>query len=155
MERIPEEPNMPRRKSAESAHRRTRNDHATEVAEDYVEAIAEVIDAAEFCRVKDLVERFGVTHVTVNRTLTRLERDGYVETEPYAPVKLTRKGRRLANESRRRHEIVLNFLLAHGISRPTAEIDAEGMEHHVSPETLEVMQQFAARNQTPSAADSE
>lgn len=136
---------MPPKSTRPNRHVRTRDDHATELAEDYVEAIDEVIDQQGSCRVKDLVARFKVTHVTVHRTLGRLERDGLVKTEPYAPVKLTAKGKHLAAAARRRHEIVLNFLLAHGISRQTAEIDAEGLEHHISPETLKVMQDFVEK----------
>lgn len=134
---------MSRRTSTNNRHVRTRHDHATELAEDYVEAIGEIIEQHEVCRVKDLVARFKVTHVTVNRTLGRLQRDGLVTTEPYAPVFLTAKGKKLAEESRQRHEIVLNFLLAHGVSQEVAEIDAEGLEHHISGETLDMMKRFA------------
>ena len=123
-------------------HARIRSDHATELAEDYVEAIDDIVREAGTCRVKDLATCFRVTHVTVNRTLGRLSRDGYVETEPYGPVGLTQKGKRLAAKSRERHKIVLEFLLALGITQRTAEIDAEGIEHHVSNETLAVMKRF-------------
>lgn len=123
--------------SKRSAHERTRRDHATEVAEDYVEAIAEVIARAGVCRVTDLAAKFGVTHVTVIRTMQRLEREGLVATEPYKPVALTAKGRRLAAACSDRHETVYRFLLAIGVSPATAAADTEGIEHHVSRETLE------------------
>ena len=123
-------------------HARTRRDHATELAEDYVEAIDDIAQANGVCRVTDLAKHFGVTHVTVNKTIGRLQRDGLVDTEPYAPVSLTKRGKKLASESRHRHEIVLKFLLAHGVSPDTAKLDAEGIEHHVSQETLEIMQQY-------------
>ena len=67
-------------------HARTRDDHATELAEDYVEAIAEVIEKQQTCRAADLATRFEVSPVTVNRTIGRLQRDGFVETEPYGPL---------------------------------------------------------------------
>ncbi|MCA9064587.1 MAG: MarR family transcriptional regulator, partial [Planctomycetaceae bacterium] len=70
-------------------HQRTRDDHATELIEDYVEAIADIEASTGVCRVRDLAERFAVSHVTVNRAVTRMQRDGYVETQPYAPVTLT------------------------------------------------------------------
>lgn len=116
--------------------RRTRSDHSSETAEDYVEAIAEIEQSKGNCRAADLARLFGVSHVTVGKTLTRLAGEGYVETAPYAPVKLTAKGRRLANQARRRHEVVLEFLRTIGVSEETAQADAEGIEHHVSPETL-------------------
>lgn len=134
---------MPAARNKKNEHARTRSDHATELAEDYVEAIDDLVQEKGACRVTDLARRFGVSHVTVNRTIGRLQRDGLVDTEPYAPVSLTAQGKKLADASRRRHQIVLRFLLALGVSEETARIDAEGIEHHVSPETLKKMQKFS------------
>lgn len=126
-------------------HSRTRSDHATELAEDYVEAIADLIDEHGVCRTVALAARFEVSHVTVNRSVGRLQRDGFVETQPYAPITLTPKGKRLAEKSRERHQIVYEFLLALGVSEEAAVIDSEGIEHHVSAETLKAMQEFTEK----------
>ncbi len=126
-------------------HSRTRSDHATELAEDYVEAIAEIAAAKEQCRAVDLVRQFGVSHVTVNKTVGRLVRDGFVETEPYGPIHLTAKGNRLAREAKQRHDIVYRFLVALGVSSKTARVDSEGIEHHVSQETLRAMRKFLSK----------
>lgn len=119
-----------------AAHARTRRDHARETAEDYVEAVADLIDEQGECRVGALADRFGVSHVTVVRAVQRLEKDGFVRTEPYKPVTLTPRGVRLARDCRQRHETVYRFLLAIGVPERTAAIDSEGIEHHVSRETL-------------------
>ncbi|HKW27817.1 MAG TPA: manganese-binding transcriptional regulator MntR [Verrucomicrobiae bacterium] len=128
----------PTRLSAPQAEnfRRSRRDRATEVAQDYVEAIADLSASLGEARVVDLARRLGVTHVTVNRTLSRLRQAGYVNTRPYQSIFLTKAGHRLAVECKRRHETVAAFLLSLGISEKTSELDAEGIEHHVSPETL-------------------
>src|SRR4029077_3574816 len=89
--------------------RRSRRDRAGEIAQDYVEAIADLSAAVGEARVTDLARRLGVTHVTVNRTLARLRRAGYVNTRPYRAIFLTDNGRRLAEESKRRHETVVAF----------------------------------------------
>jgi len=128
-----------------SSHLRTRRDHATELTQDYVEAIAELEKQNGECRVRDLARHFEVSHVTVNRTIARLKRDGFAHTEPYGPVKLTDKGRQLAEFSRSRHDIVFRFLLALGVSPDTAAVDSEGIEHHVSEETLQLMASFCTR----------
>lgn len=125
-----------------TGHQRTRRDHATELTQDYVEAIAELEQLHGECRIKDLAKRFAVSHVTVNRSVARMKRDGYVDTAPYAPVTLTEQGRKLAEFSKRRHEVVYEFLIALGVSQPTALIDSEGIEHHVSEETLKAMERF-------------
>jgi DtxR family manganese transport transcriptional regulator len=116
--------------------RRSRRDRAVETAQDYVEAIADLSVSLGEARVVDLARRLGVTHVTVNRTLARLKRAGFVNTKPYRAIFLTGAGHRLADECKRRHETVLAFLHSLGVPAKTAEMDAEGIEHHVSPETL-------------------
>jgi DtxR family manganese transport transcriptional regulator len=116
--------------------RRSRRDRAAEIAQDYVEAIADLSAALGEARVVDLARRLGVTHVTVNRTLARLQQAGYVNTRPYRAIFLTGAGGKLAAECKRRHETVVAFLCKLGVSRKVAELDAEGIEHHVSPETL-------------------
>jgi DtxR family manganese transport transcriptional regulator len=117
-------------------HRRTRQEHAAEIAEDYAEAIADLTETSGEARVVDLAHRLGVTHVTVNRTIARLQRAGLVSSQPYRAIFLTEKGRKLAAASKRRHEVVVAFLRSLGVPERIARMDAEGMEHHVSPETL-------------------
>jgi DtxR family manganese transport transcriptional regulator len=114
----------------------TRRDHAREIAEDYVEAIAELILENGEARVVDLAKRLGVTHVTVNRTVSRLQKAGYVRALPYRAIFLTHSGRRLAAACKARHQVVVDFLCGIGVPRRVAEMDAEGIEHHVSPLTL-------------------
>ena len=116
--------------------RHTRRAHAQERAQDYVEAIAELIDSQGEARATDIARSLGVTHVTVIRTVQRLQRDGLVHTRPYRSIFLTDAGRRLAVRAKARHETVVAFLEALGVPPATARRDAEGIEHHVSPETL-------------------
>ncbi len=127
-------------------HASVRRDHSTETAEDYVEVIADLMAADGGCRLKEVAKRFAVSHVTANRTIARLKRDGLVWSEPYGPISLTPAGKRLAERCRKRHAIVYEFLVALGISPESASLDAEGIEHHVGPETLSAMEKFALRH---------
>ncbi len=122
--------------SPAAARRRTREEHSQETAQDYVELIAALIAETGEARSIDLARRFGVTHVTASRTVQRLQRVGYVTAQPYRSIFLTDAGRKLAKESRRRHEIVFEFLKSLGVPETVAHSDTEGIEHHVSPETL-------------------
>lgn len=140
---LPPSPAPPAAQAA--SHARTRKAHANELAEDYCEIIAELIDNEGEARVVDISQRLGVSHVTVIRTLARLQKLGLVTTRPYRSIFLTDAGRRLAQHSRERHEVVLRFLLALGIPAAIAQADAEGIEHHVSPQTLAAFAKFAAR----------
>ena len=116
--------------------RRTREEHSHEMAQDYVEMIAELIATTGEARVIDLARRLGVTHVTVARTIQRLQREGLVTSLPYRSIFLTASGSKLSKEARTRHEIVVEFLESLGVSAVVAHSDAEGLEHHVSEETL-------------------
>ena len=93
----------------------TRNEHAREIVQDYVEAIASLIDESGEARVVDLAKRLGVTHVTVNRTVSRLQKSGYVSSKPYRAIFLTGKGRDLAVACKTRHETVVAFLRSLGV----------------------------------------
>jgi len=119
--------------------RSTRAAHRDETAEDYVEAILQITHERGEARVRDLATLMGVTHVTVTRIISRLAREGLVETARRRPIELTAQGRRLAARIRRRHDVVLGFLLAIGVPAKQAEIDAEGIEHHVSEATIRAM----------------
>jgi len=115
---------------------RVRDAHSSEIAEDYVELIADLQATTGDARAVDLAQRFGVTPATVNNTIKRLVRDGLVTSEPYRAIFLTEEGRALAEQCRRRHRIVRDFLVSLGIDAEIAESDAEGIEHHVSEDTL-------------------
>lgn len=107
-----------------------------ELAEDYVELIAELIQTQGEARPVDIAARMGVKAPTVAKALDRLAREGLITRAKYRSVFLTEEGRALAAECRHRHEIVLRFLISLGLDPETAEHDAEGIEHHVSERTL-------------------
>jgi DtxR family transcriptional regulator, manganese transport regulator len=132
---------LARRDSHESStrFRSTRAAHRDETAEDYLEAIMQLVEEQGEARVGELARYMGVSHVTVTRIVSRLAKKGLVETEPYRPVELTAEGRRIADRMRERHEVVLSFLRSIGVPARQAEIDAEGIEHHVSEETIRAM----------------
>jgi DtxR family manganese transport transcriptional regulator len=122
-----------------------RRAHQREVTEDYVELIADLLDAVGEARVVDLAARLGVTAATVNSTLQRLVREGLVKKQRYRSIFLTEAGRALAEQARERHRVVRDFLLVLGIQRETAESEAEGIEHHIGAHTLAALKAFVDR----------
>ena len=121
---------------------RVRQAHESEMAEDYVELIAELIEATGEARPVDMAERLGVKPPTVTKNLARLTRDGLVRRERYRSIFLTDAGEELAQACRARHQTVLSFLMALGIDEEIAQRDAEGIEHHVSGATLRAFETF-------------
>ncbi|MEM9027384.1 MAG: manganese-binding transcriptional regulator MntR [Pseudomonadota bacterium] len=124
---------------------RVRDAHQTELAEDYVELIAKLIEETGEARLVDLADWLGVTKATVNNTIQRLQRDGLVTSKPYRSIFLTAEGEALAQMSRERHRTVRDFLIALGVDPQTADADAEGIEHHVSQVTLDKFKEFLER----------
>ncbi|MET7247447.1 manganese-binding transcriptional regulator MntR [Methylobacterium sp. EM32] len=124
--------------------RQVREARRLELVEDYVELIADLIGDGGEARQVDIAARLGVAQPTVAKMLKRLAEDGLVQQRPYRGVFLTEAGRALAAEARERHRIVESFLLALGVSPDVARCDAEGIEHHVSRETLEAFRRFTA-----------
>ena len=143
MPRAAKKPGTARIRSA--AFRRIRSDHQSELAQDYVELIADLIDEKGEARGSDVALRLGVANATVVKTLKRLQDAGLVTQEPYRSIFLTGDGWKMAEDGRRKHKIVETFLLALGVPEETARIDSEGIEHHVSEETLRAMARFLAR----------
>jgi DtxR family manganese transport transcriptional regulator len=123
-------------------YKRTRDDHSRENAEDYVQIIDSLIKARGEARVVDIAVQLAVSNVAVSKAIHRLQRDGYVNSEPYRSIFLTEAGRQMAEDARQRHALVLDFLLAIGVPASAADSDAEGIEHHVSEDTFAAMRRF-------------
>ena len=126
--------------------RQTRQARRSALTEDYLELIADLIEDGSEARQVDIAMRLGVSQPTVGKMLARLTSEGLVSRKPYRGVFLTEAGRRLAHASRARHETVEAFLRSLGVTAETARIDAEGIEHHVSSETLRAFRKAMGRN---------
>ncbi|MEP8984213.1 manganese-binding transcriptional regulator MntR [Enterobacter cloacae] len=123
--------------------RQVREAHRRELIDDYVELISDLIREVGEARQVDMAARLGVSQPTVAKK--RLASVGLIEMIPWRGVFLTPEGEKLAQESRERHQLVENFLLVLGVSPEIARRDAEGMEHHVSEETLVKFREFTLK----------
>lgn len=126
----------------------TRKHHLKESAEDYTELIADLIASQGEARTCEIARHLGISHVTALKTLQRLQKEGYIITERHKPIHLTAKGKKLAAHSKKRHEVLLKFLLAIGVPEEIAYVDVEGMEHHISPQTLKAIKKQLQTPQT-------
>ena len=127
---------------------KVRNAHKTENTEDYLELIAELHNTNGEARIVDIAKKLGIAQATANKTIQRLQSQGYINREPYRSLFLTIKGQKIASYSKKRHNTVYNFLLNLGLDLKTAEADSEGIEHHVSEKTLKKMEKFNKINKS-------
>ena len=121
---------------------KVRNAHKTENTEDYLELIADLLNKNGEARIVDIANKLNIAQATANKTVKRLQIQGYIQKEPYRSIFLTVKGQQVASKSKKRHKIVFDFLFNMGLDKKTAESDSEGIEHHVSKKTLIKMEKF-------------
>lgn len=124
-----------------------RRAHSMESTEDYVELIGDLIETRGEARLVEIAERLGISQPSAGKTIARLQRDGFVTSEPYRSIFLTDTGRELAARSRARHDIVYRFFVAIGVCEETARRDSEGVEHHVSDETLAAFERIIGKRE--------
>ena len=124
------------------AFKNMRREHESEAAEDYTELVADLISDKGVARTCDIAAHLGISHVTALRTIRRLQEQGYLETAPHKPVSLTKRGAELAIYCKERHEILVEFFENIGVPKDQAELDVEGVEHHISDVTLGYVKKF-------------
>ncbi len=123
---------------------KARSARSSAMLEDYTELIADLQAGQGEARTTEIARALGVTHPTANKAIARLKREGLATSRPYRGIFLTAAGRAMAERCRARHRTVVKLLVAIGVPADAAEIDAEGIEHHVSEETLRAFEAFLA-----------
>jgi DtxR family manganese transport transcriptional regulator len=121
---------------------KARSAQASAVLEDYVELIDDLLASGGEARPTDIARRLGVSHATAIKSIARLKREGLATSKLYRGVFLTPEGHELAARVRARHRLVVDLLIAVGVPRQCAELDAEGIEHHVSDLALAAFSRF-------------
>jgi Mn-dependent DtxR family transcriptional regulator len=112
-------------------------------AEDYLERIHELIEEKGYARVVDIAESLQVKQASVTSMVQKLGELGYLNYEKYRGLILTDKGRRVATAVQKRHETLSRFFSLLGIDPQTQQADIEGIEHHLSPATVEMLADLA------------
>ena len=112
-------------------------------AEDYLERIHELITEKGYARVVDIAESLGVKQASVTSMVQRLGELGYLNYEKYRGLILTERGREVACNVQRRHATLSAFFSILGLPEDTQRRDIEGIEHHLSAETVELIADLA------------
>jgi Mn-dependent DtxR family transcriptional regulator len=112
-------------------------------AEDYLERIHELIEEKGYARVVDIASSLKVKQASVTSMVQKLGQAGYLKYEKYRGLILTDKGRDVARKIRNRHETLSRFFSLFGLAPETQREDIEGIEHHLSPDTVEILADLA------------
>ncbi len=108
-------------------------------AEDYLERIHELIEEKGYARVVDIASSLQVKQASVTSMVQKLGELGYLNYAKYRGLVLTEKGRQVACNIQKRHETLSRFFSLFGLDPTTQRRDIEGIEHHLSAETVEVL----------------
>jgi Mn-dependent DtxR family transcriptional regulator len=112
-------------------------------AEDYLERIHELIEEKGYARVVDIASSLKVKQASVTGMVKKLGEAGYLNYEKYRGLVLTEKGRDVAKRIQKRHETLSRFFSLFGLDKATQQLDIEGIEHHLSPETVTILSDLA------------
>jgi Mn-dependent DtxR family transcriptional regulator len=123
-------------------HTKKEEDFSTARKEDYLEVIYELVQHKGYATTIDISEYLNVSSPSVTYMMQRLNDSGHLNYERYRGIRLTDKGTQVAKNIRERHSLLAEFLKIIGVDEDTANKDAEGIEHHLQPKTLEKLEQF-------------
>src|SRR5205814_10354970 len=107
-------------------------------AEDYLERIHELIEEKGYARVVDIASSLQVKQASVTSMVQKLGELGYLNYEKYRGLMLTEKGKRVACNIQKRHETLPRTTSLFGLDPETQKQNIEGIEHHLSAETVHV-----------------
>lgn len=110
--------------------------------EDYLEVISELVELKGYATPLDISNYMNVSPPSVTKMLRRLDDENYIEYTKYRGLNLNPKGKRLAEEIRQKHSDLLEFFEMIGVDSVTANVDVEGMEHHLNPKTMKQLRKF-------------
>ena len=115
----------------------------SQTAEDYLERIHELIEQKGYARVVDIASSLKVKQASVTSMVQKLAEAGYLKYEKYRGLILTEQGRGVAREIQSRHETLSRFFSLFGLDAETQRQDIEGIEHHLSPDTVQILSDLA------------
>jgi Mn-dependent DtxR family transcriptional regulator len=125
-------------RDANSAKKEDRTDRM----EDYLEVIYELVEQKGYATTVDISNYLNVSAPSVTKMTQRLDETGYLKYEKYRGIRLTDEGVRIAQNIRNRHGLLAEFFKMIGVDEESANSDAEGIEHHLHPETIKRLEDF-------------
>ena len=131
-----------RLESIRDAHNVQKLGSRTTRMEDYLEVIYELIAQKGYATTVDISNYLNVSSPSVTKMLQRLNESGHINYEKYRGISLTESGMSVAKNIHDRHGVLAEFLKMIGVDEDTANRDAEGIEHHLHPETLKKLEEF-------------
>ena len=129
-------------RNAHNVKEKTIHEQHTDRMEDYLEVIYELIKEKGYATQTDISESLNVSLPGVSKMLQRLDESKYVKYEKYRGINLTHEGIEVAENIHEKHGLLSELFKMIGVDEDIANIDAEGIEHHLHPQTLKKLREF-------------
>jgi Mn-dependent DtxR family transcriptional regulator len=110
--------------------------------EDYLEVIYELIQQKGYATTADISKYLSVSSPSVTKMVKKLDENHYLVYEKYRGLSLTKEGIHVAKSIQEKHSLFAEFLKLIGVDDETAHLDAEGIEHHLHPQTIKRLESF-------------
>jgi Mn-dependent DtxR family transcriptional regulator len=104
--------------------------------EDYLERIYKLIEEKGYARVSDIAEGLEVHPSSVTKMIQKLDKDQYLIYEKYRGLIMTSKGKKMGKRLVDRHHLLESFLELIGVQKENIYHDVEGIEHHLSWDSI-------------------
>lgn len=129
-------------RDAHTGNKEEKKEYRTYRMEDYLEVIYELVQQKGYATTIDISQYLNVSSPSVTKMVKRLDETGYLKYEKYRGICLTQEGIDVAKSIHQRHSLLAEFLKMIGVDKDIANKDAEGIEHHLHPQTLKKLEEF-------------
>ena len=129
-------------RNAHNVKEKAIHEQHTDRMEDYLEVIYELIKKKGYATQTDISESLNVSLPGVSKMLQRLDESKYLKYEKYRGINLTEEGIEVAENIHEKHGLLSELFKMIGVDEDIANIDAEGIEHHIHPQTLRKLREF-------------
>jgi Mn-dependent DtxR family transcriptional regulator len=109
--------------------------------EEYLKKIYYQASGTSHARVKDIASSLNVVSSSVTRMFQKLDAEGYGVYRKYLGFSLTVKGRNIAKDLIKKHQLIESFLNSIGVSENIHQ-EVSKIEHAISPHTLTCIENF-------------
>jgi Mn-dependent DtxR family transcriptional regulator len=101
-----------------------------------LEQIYSLIEEKGYARVSDIAEALKVHPSSVTKMVQKLDQNNYLVYEKYRGLILTPKGKSIGKRLVDRHTLLEEFLHMIGVPEENIYKDVEGIEHHLSKDSI-------------------
>lgn len=113
-----------------------------ESLEDYLESILVLSKCLDHVRSVDVASYLGFSKPSVSHAVKLLAQQGHIHLDDNKFLTLTETGKKIAEETYRRHCFFTEMLENIGVPKDIAQEDACHIEHVVSQETFDAIQKY-------------